>query len=175
MLNIAEKLLSMAIGAIAGATAMWASMRSKKEKEEKEQIVLHAPMNHFKTCESDLNDGWSSSKDDVTMAQDGSSLLNFEEDEIVSEQLTRNIQFFGVEGQRKIAGSFVVVIGLGVSAFVYFLNEVFTAALFSHNKDKYVSCQLKSFYLCMCVWSSALEKHEMLPIYMTQKQHYFAL
>ncbi|CAN6466767.1 unnamed protein product [Victoria cruziana] len=35
------------------------------------------------------------------------------EDEIVSEQLTRNIQFFGLEFQRKVTKSFVVVIGLG--------------------------------------------------------------
>ncbi|WOL20135.1 tRNA threonylcarbamoyladenosine dehydratase 2 [Canna indica] len=35
------------------------------------------------------------------------------EDEVVSEQLTRNIQFFGIEFQRKVSGSYVVVIGLG--------------------------------------------------------------
>ncbi|ONK67119.1 tRNA threonylcarbamoyladenosine dehydratase 2 [Asparagus officinalis] len=40
----------------------------------------------------------------------GSDLLN---DEVVSEQLTRNIQFFGLEAQRKVTESFVVVIGLG--------------------------------------------------------------
>ncbi|XP_047158464.1 tRNA threonylcarbamoyladenosine dehydratase-like [Vigna umbellata] len=34
-------------------------------------------------------------------------------DEIVSEQLTRNIQFFGFESQQKVTGSYVVVIGLG--------------------------------------------------------------
>ncbi|XP_072953558.1 uncharacterized protein [Typha angustifolia] len=40
----------------------------------------------------------------------GSDLLT---DEVVSEQLTRNIQFFGIESQRKVTESFVVVIGLG--------------------------------------------------------------
>uniref|UniRef100_I1Q186 THIF-type NAD/FAD binding fold domain-containing protein n=1 Tax=Oryza glaberrima TaxID=4538 RepID=I1Q186_ORYGL len=35
------------------------------------------------------------------------------DDEVVSEQLTRNIQFFGMESQKKVTGSFVVVIGLG--------------------------------------------------------------
>ncbi|KAL6219449.1 hypothetical protein ACLB2K_007208 [Fragaria x ananassa] len=40
----------------------------------------------------------------------GVDLLN---DEIVSEQLTRNIQFFGVESQQKVTASYVVVIGLG--------------------------------------------------------------
>ncbi|KAJ7964454.1 tRNA threonylcarbamoyladenosine dehydratase [Quillaja saponaria] len=34
-------------------------------------------------------------------------------DDIVSEQLTRNIQFFGLESQQKVTGSYVVVIGLG--------------------------------------------------------------
>ncbi|XP_019054975.1 PREDICTED: tRNA threonylcarbamoyladenosine dehydratase isoform X2 [Nelumbo nucifera] len=39
--------------------------------------------------------------------------LDLLKDEIVSEQLTRNIQFFGLESQRKVSESFVVVIGLG--------------------------------------------------------------
>ncbi|KAL2521899.1 NAD(P)-binding Rossmann-fold superfamily protein [Forsythia ovata] len=34
-------------------------------------------------------------------------------DEIVSEQLTRNIQFFGLEHQKKVTSSYVVIIGLG--------------------------------------------------------------
>ncbi|KAI6691438.1 hypothetical protein NL676_028266 [Syzygium grande] len=34
-------------------------------------------------------------------------------DEIVSEQLTRNIQFFGLDSQQKVTKSYVVVIGLG--------------------------------------------------------------
>lgn len=36
-------------------------------------------------------------------------------DDIISEQLTRNIQFFGLKGQKRISDSFVVVVGLGVS------------------------------------------------------------
>ncbi len=35
------------------------------------------------------------------------------DDEIVAEQFTRNVQFFGVESQKKVAEAFVVVIGLG--------------------------------------------------------------
>lgn len=35
-------------------------------------------------------------------------------DEILAEQLTRNLQFFGAEAQGRVAGSFVVVVGLGV-------------------------------------------------------------
>ena len=35
-------------------------------------------------------------------------------DDILAEHFTRNVQFFGREGQEKIMQSFVVVIGLGV-------------------------------------------------------------
>ena len=43
-------------------------------------------------------------------------LGSFHEDEVLAEQFTRNVQFFGLEGQLKIANAFVVVIGLGVSS-----------------------------------------------------------
>lgn len=46
-----------------------------------------------------------------TMESDGTTDLL--QDDIVSEQLTRNIQFFGLDCQRKVTESFVVVIGLG--------------------------------------------------------------
>ena len=42
-------------------------------------------------------------------------MSRFDEDEILEEQLTRNVQFFGLDGQRRIGGAFVVVVGLGVS------------------------------------------------------------
>ena len=42
-------------------------------------------------------------------------MARFDEDEILEEQLTRNVQFFGREAQRRICGAFVVVVGLGVS------------------------------------------------------------
>ena len=42
------------------------------------------------------------------------SVRNFDEDDILAEQLTRNVQFFGLENQKLIAQSFVVVVGLGV-------------------------------------------------------------
>lgn len=46
----------------------------------------------------------------------GTGLGNFPEDEILAEQFTRNVQFFGQESQIKIANAFVVVIGLGVGS-----------------------------------------------------------
>jgi tRNA A37 threonylcarbamoyladenosine dehydratase len=42
------------------------------------------------------------------------SVRNFDEDDIIAEQLTRNVQFFGLDNQKRIAHSFVVVVGLGV-------------------------------------------------------------
>ncbi|GAB4831593.1 hypothetical protein Ancab_005605 [Ancistrocladus abbreviatus] len=41
------------------------------------------------------------------------NVQNLLKDEIVSEQLTRNVQFFGLECQQKVTESYVVVIGLG--------------------------------------------------------------
>ncbi len=42
------------------------------------------------------------------------SVRDFLQDDIIREQLTRNIQFFGEEGQQRIADAFVIVVGLGV-------------------------------------------------------------
>lgn len=42
-------------------------------------------------------------------------LQDYLTDDVLAEQLTRNIQFFGTAGQDKIINSFVVVVGLGVS------------------------------------------------------------
>jgi tRNA A37 threonylcarbamoyladenosine dehydratase len=41
------------------------------------------------------------------------SVENFEDDDIIKEQLTRNVQFFGLPGQKDISKSFVIVVGLG--------------------------------------------------------------
>lgn len=38
------------------------------------------------------------------------------EDEILSEQFTRNKQFFGSQGQQAVHEAFVIVVGLGVSS-----------------------------------------------------------
>lgn len=53
----------------------------------------------------------------TSSAVQGSSckLSDFTSDEVLSEQFTRNVQFFGQDGQIKIASAFVVVVGLGVS------------------------------------------------------------
>lgn len=52
----------------------------------------------------------------LSPVQDSScGLSDFVSDEVLSEQFTRNVQFFGRDGQLKIANAFVVVVGLGVS------------------------------------------------------------
>jgi hypothetical protein len=43
------------------------------------------------------------------------------DDEILGEHFTRNVQFFGREGQEKIMGAFVIVVGLGVRPLLYTL------------------------------------------------------
>lgn len=40
-------------------------------------------------------------------------LMKVAEDEILAEHFTRNVQFFGVEAQQRVADSFVIVVGLG--------------------------------------------------------------
>jgi hypothetical protein len=40
---------------------------------------------------------------------------NVLEDEVLAEQFTRNIQFFGPQAQAAVSTSFVIVVGLGVS------------------------------------------------------------
>ena len=53
-------------------------------------------------------------KSAAAAAENESPLADFEKDDVLAEQLTRNVQFFGMEGQKKIANAFVVVVGLGV-------------------------------------------------------------
>ncbi|XP_017242800.2 tRNA threonylcarbamoyladenosine dehydratase 2 isoform X1 [Daucus carota subsp. sativus] len=45
--------------------------------------------------------------------ESSTSYLDMLKDDIVSEHLTRNIQFFGLNSQQKVTASYVVVIGLG--------------------------------------------------------------
>lgn len=47
-------------------------------------------------------------------ARGGVDAVLDDEDEILAEHFTRNTQFFGAEGQRRVAGAFVIVVGLGV-------------------------------------------------------------
>lgn len=58
----------------------------------------------------------SSSPPQNTPSQNPKKTINFkspEYEEIVREQLVRNYQFFGEEGQKKIRNSYIIVIGAG--------------------------------------------------------------
>lgn len=54
-------------------------------------------------------------KDDVTSRSIPSTMLNTptEEEELLKEQLSRNIAFLGEQGVNKVRGSFVIVVGMG--------------------------------------------------------------
>jgi len=55
---------------------------------------------------------------DGSASAGGLSEEDLEGDDIVREQLTRNIQFFGLDGQKCITKSFVIVVGLGVRCLI---------------------------------------------------------
>ncbi len=86
-----------AAGVALGGVAAYAAARS-----------LHAQRAHA-TAQSSAPPEVASSEP-VRGACCGVSL----DDEIVGEQLTRNVQFFGRERQQRVVDSFVVVVGLGV-------------------------------------------------------------
>ena len=55
----------------------------------------------------------------LSAPKEKSSVTAAANDEIVAEQFTRNVQFFGIEAQKKVADAFVVVIGLGGVCLLY--------------------------------------------------------
>ena len=65
----------------------------------------------------------------VSGGTSSSSMSHYWEEEIISEQLTRNVQFFGDAGQRAFAGALVVVVGLGVRMGWQCLGQGFDALL----------------------------------------------
>jgi hypothetical protein len=65
---------------------------------------------------ADEDDGEEEDSGDPSSSPPSSlHVREFEQDEVLHEHLKRNIQFFGLEGQRRLADAFVVVVGLGVS------------------------------------------------------------
>ncbi|XP_073040741.1 tRNA threonylcarbamoyladenosine dehydratase isoform X1 [Primulina eburnea] len=95
-------LMLFGAGALMGSAATVAVFKFVHRKVGKLQTIREA---------NELNDLMSHKLlEDVNPCEASRSLLM---DEIVSEQLTRNIQFFGLEHQAKVTSSYVVVIGLG--------------------------------------------------------------
>lgn len=88
-----------AVGALSAATVMNLLSRSKRREGYVRGLL-----------ESNGATGGNTLPSGHLTAVGGSDLLS---DEVVSEQLTRNIQFFGLDSQKKVTESYVVVIGLG--------------------------------------------------------------
>ena len=70
-----------------------------------------------KNVKKDKNSSHSQNNEKTTKrTENASPQIDFNDPEyemIVREQLVRNYQFFGEEGQNKIRGSYVIIIGLG--------------------------------------------------------------
>lgn len=99
-----EKVKSLALlgaGALLGSAAAVAILKLLPRSLRKECIREAAKLNGFQQDNHPRIDNHHVASID---------LLN---DDVVSEQLTRNIQFFGLESQQKVTQSYVVVIGLG--------------------------------------------------------------
>lgn len=114
-----KTLAAVACGATLGAAgyALFAASRSGARISN-----IDAPsssLNNDSCSQHATSAGAAPQASAVTAAQPPSqpgptaSVSNFEKDEILAEQFTRNVQFFGQAGQSAVAQSFVVVIGLG--------------------------------------------------------------
>ncbi|CAK9138155.1 unnamed protein product [Ilex paraguariensis] len=96
-------------GALLGSASTIALLKclSRKGADQSIRKAIESNGNGFISKTPTRGHNFRGDKNHVTASPD---LLN---DEIVSEQLTRNIQFFGLEAQQKVTASYVVVIGLG--------------------------------------------------------------
>ncbi|XP_015693788.2 tRNA threonylcarbamoyladenosine dehydratase [Oryza brachyantha] len=99
-------LLAAGAGAAVGALSTAAVMSIVSRSKRREGYVRSLLESNGVAC----GGTGSSIRPCAACAVGSSDLLD---DEVVSEQLTRNIQFFGLESQKKVTESFVVVIGLG--------------------------------------------------------------
>lgn len=108
---------ALATGASIGAAISYLAMRQLQDseataKQKSPGVTIHASAGTTAAGSQPQAQATTSGRH----AHGGASLRHFETDEILSEHLTRNVQFFGLEAQRRICNSFVVVVGLGVSA-----------------------------------------------------------
>lgn len=97
-------------GALLGSiTATVAVLKLLPTREATVKRSNYANSNGKSVFSAPAAEGHASLKEE-TCKMDPVDLLK---DDIVSEQLTRNIQFFGFDAQQKVTTSYVVVIGLG--------------------------------------------------------------
>lgn len=76
-------------------------------------VVSFAALKYLSNIQLDV-EGQAKHKKDQEQRQFQRGLQAALEDEILAEQFTRNVQFFGASGQHEVLNAFVVVIGLGV-------------------------------------------------------------
>ena len=103
-----------AAGVAIGGTLYWLASRQKRRRASYDELA--DGIGFDAALEMSPLGGGACVAGPAPPAEGPRPAPNFETDEILAEHLTRNIQFFGVEGQRKIQDAFVVVVGLGVSA-----------------------------------------------------------
>lgn len=99
-----NSLFLLCIGGAAGAVAACATLHVMQRRQWNARSRQYDQASHAQ----------ESCVKPVVVSNSGTGLHNFQEDEVLAEQFTRNVQFFGQQGQIKIANAFVVVIGLGV-------------------------------------------------------------
>ena len=99
-----NSLFLLCLGGAAGAAAACAALHLMQRRQWNARSRQYDQASHAQV----------SSVKPVVTPNSGTGLQNFHEDEILAEQFTRNVQFFGQQGQIKVANAFVVVIGLGV-------------------------------------------------------------
>lgn len=104
--------LVFATGAAVGAAFIYWVSHYKRRKatthleDVAEESIIDAHTNEDMILSSTVHTG------------DPHAIDHFDSDDILAEQLTRNVQFFGLDNQKKVSNSFVVVIGLGVSSYL---------------------------------------------------------
>ncbi|XP_058108349.1 tRNA threonylcarbamoyladenosine dehydratase isoform X2 [Magnolia sinica] len=113
MVERSKSLIMMGTGAILGSVATITLLKLLSRRVGNGYISKRSGL----LAENTTGDGSISTRERERMAHNGVKDVSVGgdllKDEIASEQLTRNIQFFGMESQRKVTESFVVVIGLG--------------------------------------------------------------
>lgn len=111
MAERSKQWLLIGTGTLLGSFCTFALLRILSRKEEKQKGRSSSQF----SAQNGMIDNKKRLAGCRTSCQD--SLKNLHgldlEDEVVSEQLTRNIQFFGFEFQRKVSDAYVVVVGLG--------------------------------------------------------------
>lgn len=101
-------------GAFVAGGAVGAYLTASLYARSQEALTSDGTRTSSVTVSAAANPGRSERREERQQSKEQShQSLSVEEDEIIAEHFTRNVQFFGVKGQQRVAKSFVVVVGLG--------------------------------------------------------------